>query len=364
VAFGNRNLATFLSAVLFLGFFGTSGDVTAAEPPAVGSSSAPMATATYTLMSSTNSGSDSPQRANSSYSGTIGLGLIGAELGFVIPAAAGLREPWSLTAFPIAGAAGGAVGGYFLLDKGARHPTAAFNVLVVAAMALIIPGLMLTNWTSPNRPIEEPINYSWALSPKVKASQSSPPSALQLASTAGPVPPAIGTDDLKKKDTPPPDPDRDQDGVSDEIDACLELAGSINVDPKKNGCPIETGRNETVTDSGTALSQQIKFAHLRAKLNSKSIPTLVAVLEMLNHNGEIKRLKLEGHADSTGSTDVNIALSERRAYKVLKWLTDHGIKRSRLTIQGFGSEKPIAPNDTAEGRRDNRRVEFHIELAD
>jgi outer membrane protein OmpA-like peptidoglycan-associated protein len=44
----------------------------------------------------------------------------------------------------------------------------------------------------------------------------------------------------------------------------------------------------------------------------------------------------------------------------VKWLTAHGIDAKRLTSQGFGQDKPIATNDTDEGRRENRRVEFHI----
>jgi outer membrane protein OmpA-like peptidoglycan-associated protein len=250
------------------------------------------------------------------------------------------------------------VGGYYLLDKGARHPTAAANVLMVAVMALVIPGVMLTSWAIPHRPTEEPVNIPWELSTKVKASQASPWNVRELASAAGPGMPGIGTVDLKTNGNQPPDPDRDKDSIPNEVDACLELAGSLSVDPKKNGCPIET-----VTDSQIAISQQIKFAHVRANLLPKNVPALQAVLKVLRDHREIKHLKVEGHADSTGRADVNMALSERRAFTVFKWLTDHGIKRSRLSIQGFGSEKPIASNETDEGRRANRRVEFHIEPA-
>ena len=62
--------------------------------------------------------------------GMVGMGLIGTELGFVIPALAGGRDAWMYVVFPIAGAGGGAALGYFLLEKGASSPDAAVASLV------------------------------------------------------------------------------------------------------------------------------------------------------------------------------------------------------------------------------------------
>jgi OOP family OmpA-OmpF porin len=56
----------------------------------------------------------------------------------------------------------------------------------------------------------------------------------------------------------------------------------------------------------------------------------------------------------------NQRLSERRALSVVRWLTQHGIARGRLTSRGYGLKVPIDSNDTPEGRQNNRRVEFHI----
>jgi hypothetical protein len=77
------------------------------------------------------------------FKGTVGLGLIGMELGFVVPAVAGARSAWPYIVFPIVGAGGGAAAGYFLLEKGTGHPQAAVGCLV-AGMALLIPSLVLT----------------------------------------------------------------------------------------------------------------------------------------------------------------------------------------------------------------------------
>jgi hypothetical protein len=86
--------------------------------------------------------------------GMIGLGLIGAELGFVIPALAGARGWWPYVVFPVIGAGGGAVGGYFLLEKGEGKPELAVAALTVG-MALIIPALVTTVAATAYRPPEQ-----------------------------------------------------------------------------------------------------------------------------------------------------------------------------------------------------------------
>ena len=87
------------------------------------------------------------------FKGTIGLGLIGAELGFVIPALAGAKGLWPYIVFPVAGAAGGAVGGYFLLEKGDGHPELAVATLTIG-MALVVPALVATVAATAYRPPE------------------------------------------------------------------------------------------------------------------------------------------------------------------------------------------------------------------
>jgi hypothetical protein len=74
--------------------------------------------------------------------GVVGLGLIGAELGLVLPAVAGLEEVWSLILFPVLGGAGGAAAGYFAIEKG-NHAELAVASLTLG-MALVIPAVILT----------------------------------------------------------------------------------------------------------------------------------------------------------------------------------------------------------------------------
>lgn len=67
-----------------------------------------------------------------------------------------------------------------------------------------------------------------------------------------------------------------------------------------------------------------------------------------------------GHTDSTGSDDYNQKLSENRAASVSRFLQQNGITATRLTTKGFGEQKPVASNDNASGREQNRRVEIAI----
>jgi outer membrane protein OmpA-like peptidoglycan-associated protein len=72
-------------------------------------------------------------------------------------------------------------------------------------------------------------------------------------------------------------------------------------------------------------------------------------------------VRIEGHTDNVGGAAFNMKLSEGRAASVRAWLVKHGIAASRLTSTGFGQTRPVDTNETDEGRRNNRRVEFHID---
>ena len=74
--------------------------------------------------------------------GTIGLGLVGAELGLIIPSVSGLNEPWALTVFPVVGATGGALAGYFALDKPGREKGSV--AALVVGLAGVLPAILVT----------------------------------------------------------------------------------------------------------------------------------------------------------------------------------------------------------------------------
>jgi len=72
------------------------------------------------------------------------------------------------------------------------------------------------------------------------------------------------------------------------------------------------------------------------------------------------KVEVEGHTDSVGSDDFNQRLSEQRAESVREYLVDQQVPADAVTAFGFGKTKPVATNDTAEGRQQNRRVELVV----
>lgn len=171
---------------------------------------------------------------------------------------------------------------------------------------------------------------------------------------ACPDKPGVKTDDPKTNGCPPP-ADSDGDGIKDPEDACPKQPGPPNPDPKKNGCPIAR-----IAHGQIKITERIEFETNSAKLKADSDSILQAVASLLKAHPGITRVSVEGHTDDRGSAAYNQRLSLRRARSVVKWLVEHGIDNKRLAAKGFGERQPIDTNDTAEGRRNNRRVEFHV----
>jgi outer membrane protein OmpA-like peptidoglycan-associated protein len=80
---------------------------------------------------------------------------------------------------------------------------------------------------------------------------------------------------------------------------------------------------------------------------------------MLTENPAI-RIEIAGHTDSTGGREFNMKLSRGRAETVASWLVRNGVLSTRITTVGYGDTKPVAGNDTPEGRRKNGRTEIRI----
>jgi OOP family OmpA-OmpF porin len=160
---------------------------------------------------------------------------------------------------------------------------------------------------------------------------------------------------------PQPKPDQDRDGVSDDVDACPTEVGFADPNPKVNGCP--RARVDTEAKQIRIL-QRIEFDYDQATLRPSSTPVLDAVRKLLVEHPEISRIEIQGHSDNLGGPEYNLGLSQRRADAVRLWLFTHGISAVRLRAVGYAETRPIDSNDTATGRQNNRRVEFHIELTD
>jgi outer membrane protein OmpA-like peptidoglycan-associated protein len=190
-------------------------------------------------------------------------------------------------------------------------------------------------------------------------------------------------------------PDSDKDGVPDNLDKCPNTPAGIQVDA--NGCPIEhdtdgdgvpdsrdrcpnTPAGSKVDQFGclllfeehaaaptapgapparpTVILQGVNFQSGRSVLTTSSYAVLDQVAASLVANSEIK-IEIAGYTDSTGRRYINLRLSMARAAAVRAYLARRGVSPMRMQARGYGASGYIAPNSTAEGRAQNRRVELH-----
>jgi len=145
-----------------------------------------------------------------------------------------------------------------------------------------------------------------------------------------------------------PPPDADGDGIPDVFDKCPDTIAGAKVEG--DGC---VRKEQVVT------LPNIEFEFAKAVLTPVGRETLQPVVRFLRDQPEVT-LDIWGHTDWKGPQTANQPLSENRARAVLEFLVENGIAADRLTSEGFGELKPIATNETEEGRARNRRVELRI----
>jgi OOP family OmpA-OmpF porin len=141
-------------------------------------------------------------------------------------------------------------------------------------------------------------------------------------------------------------PDSDGDGVTDDKDQCPNTPRGTRVDAR--GCP------EAVPEAVT-FNLTVEFAFNSAVINEIGVKDLFNAIRFLREHPNTVA-EIEGHTDSVGSDDYNQGLSERRADAIKLAIVNSGIDASRLSTVGYGESRPIATNDTDEGRQKNRRV--------
>ncbi len=178
-----------------------------------------------------------------------------------------------------------------------------------------------------------------------------------------------------------PIPDRDKDGINDEVDKCPDVPGVA----RYQGCPIPDTDGDGVNDEedkcinekGPAsnfgcpiispdiikrinlAAKNVFFATASDKLLKQSNKRLDDVVAILNENPSFK-VQIDGHTDAQGKDEYNLDLSNRRAASVKAYLAGKGIAEGRLSSTGYGETKPVADNNTAKGRAQNRRVEMTL----
>ncbi len=182
-----------------------------------------------------------------------------------------------------------------------------------------------------------------------------------------------------------PDIDNDQDGIPDVRDNCPNVPEDIDGFQDEDGCPDLDNDEDTIPDvrdgapndpetfngykdedgipdelPARLTLQGVLFQVDSAKLLPEAVEILSEAGSILKTNNDI-RVRIEGHASSEAPFDYNQKLSERRAKAVKAFLVkQHGIDANRMETIGYGEERPIANNDTEEGRAKNRRMEFVI----
>lgn len=119
------------------------------------------------------------------------------------------------------------------------------------------------------------------------------------------------------------------------------------------------GASRTEEGISFTLSSDLLFPTNSSYLTDKAKVELSKLSKLLN-NDVSKKVRVDGHTDSTGEEKYNQWLSEKRANSVKAFLEDAGVAASRISIKGLGQLKPVADNKTPEGRQKNRRVEVVI----
>jgi hypothetical protein len=134
--------------------------------------------------------------------------------------------------------------------------------------------------------------------------------------------------------------------------ALMGVSYAWDLKPEEKPVPV---REEVIT------TNKIHFAFDKSDIKPSSYPVIDEIIRTIQSK-EVVAVRVEGHTDSYGSDAYNQKLSERRANAVMNYLTSHGIPSEKVSAVGMGESRPIADNATKEGRAQNRRVEFHLQI--
>jgi outer membrane protein OmpA-like peptidoglycan-associated protein len=139
--------------------------------------------------------------------------------------------------------------------------------------------------------------------------------------------------------------------------------GSVGLYLDKQAKELEEIAETKRTENGVIvqMKSEILFDSGSAVLKPEAIAQIEKVGDVLAKYSD-DRIRVEGHTDSTGTRKANEELSLRRADSVKRILLGRGVKETQISALGLGEERPIADNKTADGKKQNRRVEVHIDV--
>lgn len=127
--------------------------------------------------------------------------------------------------------------------------------------------------------------------------------------------------------------------------------------------PVVPVVTEAVRKALLDYARTILFDYGKSTIKPQSEAVLDNIADIIDDYPNVA-FRIEGHTDSSGSNRINQKLSEKRAQSVMNYLIEKGLPSEKMTAVGYGEERPIADNDTPEGRKTNRRVEIHGETSD
>lgn len=187
-------------------------------------------------------------------------------------------------------------------------------------------------------------------------------------------------------------PDTDGDGVPDHLDQCPNVPGPADNFgcpwPEEDEVPVEVEEEEVVEEPIEEEEEEeveqvtedresdvpseiqevldvamhaVKFDLGRATLKPESFEILNQIAGIMKEHAKYN-LRISGHTDNVGSESNNQRLSEQRARSCYEYLASRGVSPSRMSFIGYGESRPLNSNDTAQGRANNRRVEFNLYL--
>jgi outer membrane protein OmpA-like peptidoglycan-associated protein len=157
-----------------------------------------------------------------------------------------------------------------------------------------------------------------------------------------------------------PELDNDEDGRADGIDGCAMDPEDRDGFEDEDGCP-EPGPKPvsiSVGEGRILVSERIYFDDDRDTIREVSGPVLDQLAAVIRTLAPGVKVVVEGHTDDSGNAAYNLDLAHRRARSVVEYLRARGVAPERLEHVGYGAARPLAPNDSPEGRALNRRVEF------
>lgn len=176
--------------------------------------------------------------------------------------------------------------------------------------------------------------------------------AAQPVTEAKPVVKETAPEPVKKVVPKVPQKDSDGDGVFDSMDQCADTDKAYKVDA--NGCPM-------LLSEKVSIKLNVKFPTNSAEITAESLPEIKRVADFMQQFDKTS-VTVEGHTDDRGRAAYNKSLSQKRADAVRAALIkEYGVQAKRVKAIGYGEEKPVADNGSAEGRAENRRVVAVVE---